>query len=124
MRIPCYVKQSRHGIYFFRIVVPKTLREIFDGQWETKRSLHSRNQREALRMARPLALQAYDIFERLGARMSKSEPSIADILAKTDKGELRDLRATETVTLPNGEQHAYTIQTDSDTIGRLRRRYG
>lgn len=119
MRIPCYVKQSRHGIYFFRIVVPKTLREIFDGKWEIKRSLHTRNQREALRMARPLALQAYDVFERLGARMSNSEPSIADLLAKADKGELRDLRATQNVTLPNGEQHGYTIQTDSDSPAEI-----
>lgn len=119
MRIPCYVKQSRHGIYFFRIVVPKTLREIFDGKWEIKRSLHTRNQREALRMARPLALQAYDIFERLGARMSTSEPSIADILTKADKGELRDLRASQNVTLPNGEQHGYTIQTDSDSPAEI-----
>ncbi len=119
MRIPCYLKQSRHGIYFFRIVVPKTLREIFDGQWEIKRSLHTRNQREALRMARPLALQAYDIFERLGARMSKPEPSIADILVKADKGELRDLRATQSVTLPNGEKHDYTIQTDSDSPAEI-----
>ncbi len=117
MRIPCYVKQSRHGIYFFRIVVPKTLREAFDGKWEIKRSLHTRNQREALRMARPLALHAYDIFERLGARMSKSEPSIADILAKVN--ELRDLRATQHVTLPNGEQHGYTIQTDSDSPNEI-----
>jgi len=119
MRIPCYVKQSRHGIYFFRIVVPKTLREMFDGKWEIKRSLHTRNQREALRMARPLALQAYGIFERLGARMSRSEPSIADILAKADKGELRDLRASQTVTLANGEQHGYTIQTDSDSPAEI-----
>lgn len=119
MRIPCYLKQSRHGIYFFRIVVPKTLREIFDGQWEIKRSLHTRNQREALRMARPLALQAYDIFERLGVRMSKAEPSIADILAKANKGELRDLRATQSVTLPNGEKHDYTIQTDSDSPAEI-----
>ena len=119
MRIPCYVKQSRHGIYFFRIVVPKTLREIFDGQWEIKRSLHTRNQREALRMARPLALQAYDVFERLGARMSKPEPSIADILDKAEKGELRDLRATQSVTLPNGEKHDYTIQTDSDSPAEI-----
>jgi integrase len=119
MRIPCYVKQSRHGIYFFRIVVPKTLRELFDGKLEIKRSLHTRNQREALRMARPLALQAHEIFERLGACMSKSEPSIADILAKADKGELRDLRATQTVTLLNGEQHSYTIQTDSDSPAEI-----
>ena len=114
MHLPSYVKQSRHGIYFFRIVVPKTLRGIFDGQWEIRRSLHTRNLREALQLARPLALQAYDIFKRLDSRMSKPEPSIADILAKARKGELRDLRATKTITLPDGSKHGYDVQTDSN----------
>lgn len=110
MRIPSYLQRSRHGIYYFRIVVPKGLRETFDGQGEIKRSLRTRNLREAMRMARPLALQAYEIFDALGPGMSKTEPSIESILANKDKQ--RELKVSETVVLPNGVQHTYTVETD------------
>lgn len=112
MRIPSYIQRSRHGIYFFRIVVPKALRETVNGRWEIKHSLQTRDLREALRVARPLALQAFELFERMGGGMSKT-PSIPDILAKAQSGELRDLRATKTITLPDGTKHTYDLQTDS-----------
>lgn len=114
MRIPTHIQRSRHGIYFFRMVVPKTLRETFDGQTEIKRSLHTRNLREAMRMARPLSLQAYELFAHLEAGVSRSEPSVADILANDKAGRLRELRATKTITLPDGTKHSYDIQTDSN----------
>jgi hypothetical protein len=113
MRIPSYIQRSRHGIYFFRIVVPKALRETVNGRWEIKHSLQTRDLREALRVARPLALQAFELFERLGGGMSKTTPSIQDILAKAQSGQLRDLRATKTITLPDGTKHTYDVQTDS-----------
>lgn len=114
MRIPSYIQRSRHGIYFFRIVVPKALRETVNGRWEIKHSLQTRDLREALRVARPLALQAFELFERLGGGMSKTTPTIQDILAKAQAGQLRDLRASKSVTLPDGTKHAFDLQTDSD----------
>lgn len=112
MRIPTYIQRSRHGIYFFRIVVPRELRGRLNGQGEIKRSLRTRNLREAMRMARPLALRAYEIFDELGAGMSKrtAEPSIESVLANQD--EQRELKVSKTVVLPNGEQHSYTVETN------------
>lgn len=112
MRIPTYIQRSRHGIYFFRIVVPRELRGRLNGQGEIKRSLRTRNLREAMRMARPLALRAYEIFDALGAGMSKrtAEPSIESVLANQD--EQRELKVSKTVVLPNGEQHSYTVETN------------
>lgn len=112
MRIPTYIQRSRHGIYFFRIVVPRELRGRLNGQGEIKRSLRTRNLREAMRMARPLALRAYEIFDALGAGMSKrtAEPSIESVLANQDNQ--RELKVSETVVLPNGEQHSYTVETN------------
>ncbi len=114
MRIPTHIQRSRHGIYFFRMVVPKALRETSDGQTEIKRLLHTRNLREAMRMARPLSLQAYELFAHLEAGVSRSEPSVADILANDKAGRLRELRAIKTITLPDGTKHSYDIQTDSN----------
>ena len=114
MRIPTYIQRSRHGIFFFRMVVPKALRETFDGQTEVKRSLHTRNLREAMRVARPLGIQLFELFARLESGMSKSAPTVADILAKAQAGELRDLRASKSLTLPDGTKHSYDLQTDSN----------
>jgi integrase len=119
MRIPSYIQRSRHGIFFFRIVVPRALRESCDGRWEIKGSLHTRNQREALRMARPLTQLAFSLFDRMAAGMSTKMPTLAEIEAKARAGELRDLRSSQTITLPNGEQHGYTIQTDSNDPAEL-----
>ncbi len=90
MRIPTCVFRSRHGIFFFRIVVPRALRELFDGRCEIKRSLHTRDVCAALREARPLRLEIYASFQRLGAGTSGPKPTVASILAKADK--LRDLK--------------------------------
>lgn len=114
MRIPVHLHLSRHGIYSFRIVIPRALRETFNGQTEIRRSLGTRNLRQALQMVRPLCLQTYELFAQIEARMSKPEPTVADILAKGRAGELRDLRATKTITLPDGTKHGYDIQTDSN----------
>jgi len=110
MRIPTYIQRSRHGIYFFRIVVPRELRGRFNGQGEIKRSLRTRNLREAMRMARPLALRAYEIFDELRPGMSKTEPSIESVLANQDQQ--RELKVSETRVLSNGEQRSYTVETN------------
>ena len=115
MRIPTYVYKSRHGIYFFRIVVPLNLREMLGGRTEVRCSLHTRNLREAVLLARPLVDRYLIPFQRVRAIVSRTPPTVAELLEKAQKGELRDLTATQTVTLPNGQQHSYTIKTDSDS---------
>ncbi len=119
MRIPAYIHASRHGIYFFRIVVPRTLRETFDGRTEVRLSLHTRKLRVAMQTARPLAHQLLDLFERAGASMKRNEPTVADLLAKAKKGELRDLRAHKSVTLPNGRVLQYDLETHSTDPAEL-----
>ncbi len=71
MRIPSHIRQSRHGIFFFRIVVPKAVRPFFDGRTEIKRSLHTRNMRDALVQAHHLAVAAYQLFELVRGTMAK-----------------------------------------------------
>ena len=112
MRIPAYVFRSRHGIYFFRIVVPRALREFFDGRCEIKRSLHTRDQREAMREARPLSLDIYAAFHRLGAGMSTPKPTVASILANADK--LRELKVEGHLLAHDGTVLPYKIETQSN----------
>ena len=70
-------------------------------------------------MARPLTQLAFSLFDRMAAGMSTKMPTVAEIEARARAGELRDLRSSQTITLPNGEQHGYTIQTDSNDAAEL-----
>ena len=42
MRIPTHMRFSRYGVYYFRIVVPKTVRPAFGDRREIKTSLGTR----------------------------------------------------------------------------------
>ena len=70
MRIPTHLRLSRHGVYYFRIVVPKAVRPAFGGRPEIKASLGTRNIKVALVEARRFAIEAYDSFAKVQALMS------------------------------------------------------
>ncbi|MFN5995404.1 MAG: DUF6538 domain-containing protein [Betaproteobacteria bacterium] len=39
MRLPSYIKRSRHGIFYFRLVIPAALKSAFDGRGDIRKSL-------------------------------------------------------------------------------------
>lgn len=43
MRLPARLKRSRHGIYYFRLLIPKRLRHCCGGRAEVQHSLHTRD---------------------------------------------------------------------------------
>ena len=51
MRNPTYLSVSRHGIYYFRMPIPKNKRSLI-GKAEIKKSLRTRDPKEALKLAR------------------------------------------------------------------------
>ena len=51
-KAPSYLWRSRHGIYYFRWVVPPSLQSKFDGRREIRRSLHTARRKQALVLAR------------------------------------------------------------------------
>jgi integrase len=69
-RIPAYLRLSRHGIYYFRVVVPRDLRPRWSGRLEIKLSLQTRDVRQALTRARDFAIAAHKSFEYARANMS------------------------------------------------------
>ena len=62
MRIPAYLRLSRHGIYFFRICIPLPLQRRWQSGRELKVSLRTRDQRAALARARDLSIAAHKHF--------------------------------------------------------------
>jgi hypothetical protein len=51
-RIPLYLSQDRHGVFYFRARIPTRLRQHFNNKAETKRTLKTDSRREAVKLAR------------------------------------------------------------------------
>jgi len=47
-----------------------------------------------------------------------TEPTVESILANLDK--VREIKATSTVTLPNGVTHSFTVEEDSNDPAKLK----
>lgn len=121
MRIATHIQGSPHGIFCFRLVAPKALQETLDGQTEIRRSLHTGKLRKAMGMPRPLALPTCEYFSCLGVGMSNPEPIIADLLAKAQNDDLRELRAVRRIILSDDAKYGHDTQTDgSDPVENRR----
>lgn len=74
-----YLLKSRHGIYYFRLVIPVSLR-IAVGKTELRRSLKTRSKREAILKAARLLLEAQKLLGSAQGRVtgSVSAPAFID----------------------------------------------
>ncbi len=80
MQLPSRLARSRHGVYYFRITIPARLRPQFDGKAELRRSLHTRDPREARTIAYALSSAFLNAF-RPSRMTQKKPPTAADMLA-------------------------------------------
>ena len=71
-----YLLKSRHGIYYFRLVIPASLR-VAIGKTELRRSLKTRSKREALLKAARLLLEAQELLDRAQGREAGIAPDSA-----------------------------------------------
>lgn len=65
MPLAAHLKISRHGIYYFRVVVPISLRSKFGGRSEIKKSLGTRDPRTAKRFAYNLSSYVLALFDEV-----------------------------------------------------------
>lgn len=116
MRIPAYLRLSRHGIYYFRIVVPKALRARFSGRSEVKVSLHTRDLREAMLRARNLALAAHQQFRYAdGMSVQPVDPNDPSTWPKGDPNIRKFEKVIETVHSPEGMIERVKYKVDSNS---------
>ncbi|EZI27601.1 site-specific integrase [Pseudomonas extremaustralis] len=78
---PAYLTISRHGTYYFRVVIPKPLRSAFGAQREIRRSLKTDSLRLALRRARQYAARFEAAFDKVLGVVDQDdyEPSDDDL---------------------------------------------
>ncbi|MCQ4303732.1 site-specific integrase [Stutzerimonas frequens] len=78
---PTYLYRNRHGTFYFRMVIPASLRPRINGKREIRRSLKTDSERLALKRARQHAVHFDSIFDRASRMTDHSdyEPSQEDI---------------------------------------------
>lgn len=62
---PTYLTQNRHGTFYFRIVIPRPLRTLLNGQREVRRTLKTDSERLARRRARQFAARYEAVFDKV-----------------------------------------------------------
>src|SRR5690606_16191143 len=77
---PTYLTRNRHGTFYFRMVIPASLRPLTKGKREIRRSLKTDSERLALKRARQHAVRFDSIFDRALRMTERSdyEPSQED----------------------------------------------
>lgn len=78
MKLPAYIQQSRHGIFYFRLVIPAALRQVFEGRTEIKKSLATRDPKVAKNWAYQLGPIARSILDE-ARQMAGKFPKDFDI---------------------------------------------
>lgn len=116
MRIPAHLRLSRHGIYYFRIIVPKALRPDWGGRSEIKISLRTRDQRIALQKARDLALSAYKRFGYSCRNMNVQNPfDPNDPSTWPTANDLRKFETTHEIVRPDGTIERFHTKADPNS---------
>jgi hypothetical protein len=65
MSSPDFMCKNRHGIYYARFVIPKSLRQHFDDRKEIRRSLGTDSRKLAIKKARAFRVLFENIIDRL-----------------------------------------------------------
>jgi hypothetical protein len=109
---PAYLALSRHGIFYFRMTIPATLRRQL-GRCEVKRSLKSRHRRTAIQRARACASH----FEALFATLQEQPVTYLEM-----KQLLEDAQASMWTSLRHGpEANGPLTRADrSEVVGEIK----
>lgn len=115
LRIPAYLRLSRHGIYYFRIIVPMALRSRWSGRPEIKMSLKTRDLRQALVRARDLAVAAHRSFEYAYGDMSAKPFNPNDQSTWPSAKEIRKFEKTIETIHPSGQVDRVHYKVDPNS---------
>ncbi|WP_342590416.1 DUF6538 domain-containing protein, partial [methanotrophic endosymbiont of Bathymodiolus puteoserpentis (Logatchev)] len=86
IKAPSYLYKNRHGVFYFRVVIPKKYQQYFTHKREIKRSLRTENKHIALKLSR---LYMVD-FDKLLTEIKSGKRKTSELITIKD------------VQLPNG----------------------
>lgn len=120
---PSYLTLNRHGTFYFRIVIPSSLRMLFNGQREIRRTLKTDSRRLAQKRARQFVARFESAFDKVVSVRERNELG----LSEADYKELLELppameRLPDFSSLKDDSQPAEPILSNEDLEARQRRR--
>lgn len=89
MRLPSRLRRSRHGIYYFRVIIPKKLRLLVGGRRECLFSLATRDPREASQRSYALSAGVLAAFREVLSLMAGNDKNKKDGLPSGIEGQIR-----------------------------------
>ncbi|MFG0684811.1 DUF6538 domain-containing protein [Pseudomonas sp. WSY_20] len=120
---PSYLTLNRHGTFYFRIVIPCSLRVLFNGQREIRRTLKTDSRRLAQKRARQLVARFESAFDKVVSVIKRDELG----LSEADYEEILELlpaieRLPDFSSPKDDSQPAEPILSNEEIEARLRRR--
>ncbi|GEM_PF-2956820 len=78
---PTYLSRNRHGTFYFRMVIPASLRPLVNGKREFRRSLRTDSERLVLKRAQQHAVR-FDPSSDRPSRMTEQNDYELDVLRR------------------------------------------
>lgn len=102
---PSYLTRNRHGTFYFRIVIPRPLRALLNGQREVRRTLRTDSERLARRRARQYAARYEAAFDKVVSVLNRDELGQieADYEELIQLGLVQDTKPTADFSSPRDE---------------------
>ena len=122
---PSYLTRNRHGTFYFRIVVPRPLRALLNGQREVRRTLKTDSERLARRRARQYAARYEAAFDKVVSVLDRDELGQieADYEELIQLGLVQDTKPTADFSSPRDDSKPdEPILSDKESEARQRRR--
>jgi len=114
---PSYLTINRHGTFYFRIVIPRSLRAFLNGQREVRRTLRTDSHSLARKRARQYAARYEATFDRVMSLMKRDELG----LTEADYKELMEL-LPDFSSPKDEDKPTEPILSNGEIEARLRRR--
>ena len=80
IKAPTYLYKNRHGVFYFRVVIPKKFQQYFSYKREIKRSLGTENKHIALKKARAYMVD----FDKILSDIHSGKRSTSQLITAKD----------------------------------------
>ena len=120
---PSYLTLNRHGTFYFRIVIPCSLRMLFNGQREIRRTLKTDSRRLAQKRARQFVARFESAFDKVVSVIERDELGLSEADYKEILELLPTMERLPDFSSPKDDSHpAEPILSNEELEARQRRR--
>lgn len=120
---PSYLTRNRHGTFYFRIVIPRPLRALLNGQREVRRTLRTDSERLARRRARQFAARYEAAFDKVVSVLERDELGLTEADYEELMRLVPDTKPTPDFSSPRDESRPVEpILSEKESEARQRRR--